>query len=214
MSPVLPSSLAQEERKILSTYLSEIDYVGRPISSKIAKDMVKDLSAGKRRKARFRLHSRDTMNRYEQAGKWSGFEQKARNLLLKVGIKAGKHYLHNFKIQNKEQTAYYSLDMFFPLIRANLEFSGDIWHSRKLDNGHVRDMKRDKWMEYLGIRVVRLHSKHFDLNDKILTSLLLKCLFNTPLKEPEIRCNVCRIDFPQRFEFCPLCGKILKKEMS
>lgn len=211
MSSLIPLDLAQGERKVLSTYLSEIDYTGNPLSSKLARDIIKDLKAGRRRQARFRLYSKRTMDNYEEAGKWSSYEKRARDLLQSVGIKVGKNYFHNFKIQNKEQNGYFSLDMLFPLIRVDLEFDGDIWH--KIGDASLKDIKRDKWLEELGIRVVRLNSKHFKLEDRTLTSLLLKCLFNTPLKEPEIRCKACGIDFPSDFRFCPLCSKELR-EMS
>jgi len=208
MNDKIPKELSPEEGRILEKFIRDIKYHGKSISLKLAKAVLSDLSNGKEGTAKFRLYCKKTMDGYEANGKWSQYERKAKSLLESIGIKERVHYLHNFKIQNKEQTGYYSIDMFFFLPKVALEFDGSVWHG-KMGNAHSKDYRKDEWLKSLGIRVVRFSNKHFSLSDGILKGLLVRALFDSPARDPESRCSVCRVAFPAEYVYCPLCGDLL-----
>jgi len=104
---------------------------------------------------RFQQFCSNIMHEYEKRGKWSTSELAVKAILKELGFKEKIHYLHNFKLQNRKQTGYFSLDFFFPHLKLVLECSPSIWHSR-MGNADKKDTRRKRWLETLGFNVITL----------------------------------------------------------
>ncbi len=98
---------------------------------------------------------------YQKRGKWTNQELKLKETLEEIGLTYKRDFLHNYKLQNQDQTGYYSLDFFLPCMKLVIEVDGSIWH--EYFNGvSEKDQKRDKWLKKLGFHVLRIPSEKID----------------------------------------------------
>ncbi len=113
------------------------------------------------------------MEEYVKKGKWTSQEIKLRKILENLGLKLKKDFFHNYKLQNSNQTGYYSLDFLLPKQRLVIEINGSLWHEY-LDGVKEKDLERDKWLNNLGFQVLRIKSEEIDRNPLKIKKLLLE----------------------------------------
>ena len=104
----------------------------------------------------FREFCSGVATRYEEKGKWSSEELDIKAYLESLGFVERRTYWHNFRLQNPEQTGYYTLDFYLPTLNLIVENDGKIFHGQ-MGNTDLKDKVRDNWLRFLGIKTIRIH---------------------------------------------------------
>jgi len=99
------------------------------------------------------------MTRRTNNNGWSDWEKEVKKgVLIPCGLKEGRDYIHNFRIQNEKKTGYFELDFFLFKLRGIIEADGGAWHSA-MGHGTEKDVRRDKWFKKLGYPTFRVRSR-------------------------------------------------------
>jgi very-short-patch-repair endonuclease len=130
-------------------------------------------------KTRFKIIASKASRRNRNKGVYSITEHPIRSELIRVGLKEGRDFVHEYRIIGysgvKGQAVYYWLDFYIPNLRLGIEADGEIWHT--FFDSAKRDKRRDSLiMNNHGIRVVRLSP--FQLRDKRIKTTIARIIMD------------------------------------
>lgn len=154
----------KETLRKFNELLDKFNYTAEMLGVDLADRVINDIENGDIRQAKFKLVSKKAMNRYMNKGRWSNLELAIKEVLDSMGLEEGVNYWHNFKLHNRRQTAYFEVDFIIPGKSVVIECDGTVWHG-KMGDSYLKDKRRDRWLNELGYKVIRISGKSIKLKD-------------------------------------------------
>lgn len=135
----------------------------------------------------FRLLSSRCAKRFHKTG-WSSTERRVARVLNELGLQERRDFWHNYKIHNRNQNQFYSLDFVFFHPNRVIEVSPRIWHLN-LGNTEEKDARKKEWLEYMGFQYYELDDEYLEhkkgnkkrLKDKLISILKIQEEMTNPL---------------------------------
>jgi len=98
---------------------------------------------------------------------YTSLEKKVKQILDKLGYRAGVDYIHNCLIPNGRHKYY--VDFYLPMLRLVIECNGSVWHN--LWARRDSDKRKREFLESLNLKYIEIDEKTYKTIEDILKQL-------------------------------------------